>query len=260
MFKNKYTVIILIMTIVISLSIFYSVNSNSKDQDSLLIFTAVSLSEPMTEVKHLFENKYEIKILLNLNGSQSLASQISRGANPDIFIAAGNTPYDFLLSKQIDINKKKLLVLNTLVFATEIDSYNWDQNELKKIILDPKFNRISIADPELAPAGEYSMQAINNSVGFKNIENKIIKTKNVRDAVNHLRLGLSEAVFAYITDFNTYPNKIYKKNISSILHDQIEYPIIYFNSNENVKKFEEYLYTDEAKNIFINYGFKIPQD
>ena len=102
MFKNKYTVIILIMTIVISLSIFYSVNSNSKDQDSLLIFTAVSLSEPMTEVKRLFENKYEIKILLNLNGSQSLASQISRGANPDIFIAAGNTPYDFLLSKQID--------------------------------------------------------------------------------------------------------------------------------------------------------------
>ena len=92
------------------------------------------------------------------------------------------------------------------------------------------------------------------------LENKIIKTKNVRDAVNHLRLGLSEAVFAYITDFNTYPNKIYKKNISSILHDQIEYPIIYFNSNENVKKFEEYLYTDEAKNIFINYGFKIPQD
>ena len=258
MFKNKYTVIILIMTIVISLSIFYS--ANHKYQESLLIFTAVSLSEPMTEVKSLFENKYGIKILLNLNGSQSLASQISRGANPDIFISAGNTPYDFLLSKQIDIYKKKLLVLNTLVIATEIESNNWDQNELKTIILDPKFKRISMADPELAPAGEYSMQAINHSTGYKNVENKIIKTKNVRDAVNHLRLGLSEAVFAYITDFNTYPNKIYTKNISSNLHDQIEYPIIYFNSNDNVKKFEDYLYTDEAKNIFINYGFKIPQD
>ena len=258
MFKNKYTVIILIMTIVISLSIFYS--ANRKYQESLLIFTAVSLSEPMTEVKTLFENKYGIKILLNLNGSQTLASQISRGANPDIFISAGNTPYDFLLSKQIDIHKKTLLVLNTLVIATEIESNNWDQNELKTIILDPKFKRISIADPELAPAGEYSMQAINHSTGYKNVENKIIKTKNVRDAVNHLRLGLSEAVFAYITDFNTYPNKIFKKNISSSLHDQIEYPIIYFNSNDNVKKFEEYLYTDEAKNIFINYGFKIPQD
>ena len=258
MFKNKYTVIILIMTIVISLSIFYS--ANHKYQESLLIFTAVSLSEPMTEVKSLFENKYGIKILLNLNGSQTLASQISRGANPDIFISAGNTPYDFLLSKQIDIYKKKLLVLNTLVIATEIESNNWDQNELKTIILDPKFKRISIADPELAPAGEYSMQAINHSTGYKNVENKIIKTKNVRDAVNHLRLGLSEAVFAYITDFNTYPNKIYTKNISSNLHDQIEYPIIYFNSNDNVKKFEEYLYTDEAKNIFTNYGFIIPQD
>ena len=135
MFKNKYTVIILIMTIVISLSIFYS--ANRKYQDSLLIFTAVSLSEPMIEVKTLFENKYGIKILLNLNGSQTLASQISRGANPDIFISAGNTPYDFLLSKQIDIHKKTLLVLNTLVIATEIESNNWDQNELKTIILDP---------------------------------------------------------------------------------------------------------------------------
>ena len=65
MFKNKYTVIILIMTIVISLSIFNSINR--KHQDSLLIFTAVSLSEPMLEIKSLFENKYGIKILLNIN-------------------------------------------------------------------------------------------------------------------------------------------------------------------------------------------------
>ena len=65
MFKNKYTVIILIMTIVISLSIFNSINR--KHQDSLLIFTAVSLSEPMLEIKSLFENKYGIKILLNFN-------------------------------------------------------------------------------------------------------------------------------------------------------------------------------------------------
>ena len=86
-----------------------------------------------------------------------------------------------------------------------------------------------MADPELAPAGEYSMQAINQIVGFKNIEHKIVKTKNVRDAVNYLRLGLSEAVFAYTTDFNTYPHRIFKKNIPSHLHDQIEYPIIYFN-------------------------------
>ena len=256
MFKNQYTVIILIMTIVISLSIFYSVSR--KHEDSLLIFTAVSLSEPMKEVKSIFENKYGIKILLNLSGSQTLASQISKGANPDIFISAGNTPYDFLLSKQIHIYKKKLLVLNTLVIATEIELNNWDQNELKTIILDPNIKRISIADPELAPAGEYSMQAINHSVGFENVEHKIIKTKNVRDAVNHLRLRLSEAVFAYTTDFNKYPNNIYKKNISLTLHDRIEYPIIYFNSNDNIKKFEEYLYTDEAKNIFINYGFKIP--
>ena len=256
MFKNKYTVIILIMTIVISLSIFNSINR--KHQDTLLIFTAVSLSEPMLEVKSLFENKYGIKILLNFNGSQTLASQISRGANPDMFISAGNTPYDFLLSKQIHIYKKKILVLNTLVIVTEIELNNWNQNEFKTIISDSNFKRISMADPELAPAGEYSMQAINNTVGFKNVEHKIVKTKNVRDAVNHLRLGLSEAVFAYVTDFNTYPNKKFKKNIPSHLHNKIEYPIIYFKSNDNIKKFEEYLYTDEAKNIFINYGFKIP--
>ena len=258
MFKNKYTVIILIMTIVISLSIFNSINR--KHQDSLLIFTAVSLSEPMLEIKSLFENKYGIKILLNFNGSQTLASQISRGANPDIFISAGNTPYDFLLSKQINIYKKKLLVSNTLVIATEIELNNWNQNELKTIISDSNFKRISMADPELAPAGEYSMQAINQIVGFKNIEHKIVKTKNVRDAVNYLRLGLSEAVFAYTTDFNTYPHRIFKKNIPSQLQDQIEYPIIYFKSNDNIKKFEKYLSTDEAKKIFINYGFKIYKD
>ena len=57
MFKNKYTVIILIMTIVISLSIFNFINR--KHQDLLLIFTGVSLSEPMLEVKSLFENEFK---------------------------------------------------------------------------------------------------------------------------------------------------------------------------------------------------------
>ena len=37
-----------------------------------------------------------------------------------------------------------------------------------------------MADPELAPAGEYSMQAINQIVGFKNIEpNMVIFLYNV---------------------------------------------------------------------------------
>ena len=45
------------MTIVISLSIFNFINR--KHQDLLLIFTGVSLSEPMLEVKSLFENEFK---------------------------------------------------------------------------------------------------------------------------------------------------------------------------------------------------------
>ena len=50
---------------------------------------------------------------------------------------------DYVLVKYLIAKSKKLLVLNTLVIATEIELNNWDQNELKTIILDPKFKRIS---------------------------------------------------------------------------------------------------------------------
>ena len=244
------------MATVLVLSILSSV-FQKKDKE-ILIFAAVSLSEPLEEIKDIFYEENNISLILNFGGSQTLASQINRGAAPEIFIPAGISPYNFINDKNIKVVDFHVLLSNKLVFASGKKIDNWEQKNIKELVVSDYINRISIADPELAPAGEYTMQALNNMGVISDIEKKIVKTKNVRDAVNHMRLGLSDGVFAYNTDFNNYEGNYNKKNISENLYNEIQYPIVVLENSYDVKEFLIFLKNEKIKNVFTKYGFSNP--
>ena len=229
-----------------------------KKDKEILIFAAVSLSEPLEEIKDIFYEENNISLILNFGGSQTLASQINRGAAPEIFIPAGISPYNFINDKNIKVVDFYVLLSNKLVFVSENRIDNWDEKNIKELLTSENINRISIADPELAPAGEYTIQALNNMGVISDIEKKIVKTKNVRDAVNHMRLGLSDGVFAYNTDFNNYEGNYNKKNISENLYNEIQYPIVVLENSYDVKEFLIFLKNEKIKNIFTKYGFNNP--
>ncbi len=244
------------MAIVLVLSILSSF-FQKKDKE-ILIFAAVSLSEPLEEIKDIFYEENNISLILNFGGSQTLASQINRGAAPEIFIPAGISPYNFINDKNIKVVDFHVLLSNKLVFASGKKIDNWEQKNIKELVVSDYINRISIADPELAPAGEYTIQALNNMGVISDIEKKIVKTKNVRDAVNHMRLGLSDGVFAYNTDFNNYEGNYNKKNISENLYNEIQYPIVVLENSYDVKEFLIFLKNEKIKNVFTKYGFSNP--
>ena len=229
-----------------------------KKDKEILIFAAVSLSEPLEEIKDIFYEENNISLILNFGGSQTLASQINRGAAPEIFIPAGISPYNFINDKNIKVVDFYVLLSNKLVFASGKKIDNWEKKNIKELVVSDYINRISIADPELAPAGEYTIQALNNMGVISDIETKIVKTKNVRDAVNHMRLGLSDGVFAYNTDFNNYEGNYNKKNISENLYNEIQYPIVVLENSHDVKEFLIFLKNEKIQNIFTKYGFSNP--
>ena len=144
------------------------------------------------------------------------------------------------------------------MFASGKKIDNWEQKNIKGLVISDDIHRISIADPELAPAGEYTMQALSNMGVILDIEKKIVKTKNVRDAVNHMRLGLSDGVFAYNTDFNNYEGNYNKKIISEKLYNKIQYPIVVLENSYDVNEFLIFLKNEKIKNIFTKYGFSNP--
>lgn len=256
MIKRRYIVIVFIMAVVVLLSILYPFLK--KEDNKILVFAAVSLSDPLKEIKDIYYEDENVNIILNFGGSQTLASQISKGATPDIFVPAGISTLNFVKKKNVRFADSYFLLSNELIFASDKQILDWDKKGIEEIIKSEKINRISIADPELAPAGEYTVQAINNMNINEFIQHKIIKAKNVRDAVNHMRLGLSDAVFAYNTDFNNYKGNYNKKFISEKLYNKIQYPIIIFNNHDQVDQFLMFLNSDRAQNIFKKYGFSKP--
>ena len=256
MIKTRFTLIILtlaIVSVLLTLSPFFT-----KEDKKVFIFAAVSLTEPLEEIKDIFYQQNNISIILNFGGSQTLAAQISRGASPDIFIPAGMSPYKFIKEKDIKIYSDNVLISNKLIFVSNQSINNWENLNIEELLTSAKINRIAIADPELAPAGQYSFQVLDNMKLLTKIEDKIIKTKNVRDAVNYMRLGLAEGVFAYNTDFNDYQQNFNKKLISEELYNKVQYPLIILNNSKDINEFLYFLNGSIAKDIFIKYGFSNP--
>ena len=102
MFKNKYTVIILIMTIVISLSIFNSINR--KHQDTLLIFTEVILisSNSVILSKYALNNIDAENIFLRkIENIKLMGSKARVFCNIGFDIVSDISEYSF---KKMDLN------------------------------------------------------------------------------------------------------------------------------------------------------------
>jgi molybdate transport system substrate-binding protein len=73
------------------------------------VFAASSLSEALREVAGDFETGHpHTKILLNLAGSQTLATQIEQGAPADLFISANNRARE-RLQRQGPVAMQRLL-------------------------------------------------------------------------------------------------------------------------------------------------------
>ena len=131
------------------------------ESQRIMIFSAASLVDVLQETAPIFESQTGTKIIFNFAGSQTLAGEISNGAPADIFISAGQGPAGFLVDRG-HINEKNIveLVENVLVVATSDRGQYANFNDINQLL---DMRRIAIADPDLAPAGEYARDEMYHS-------------------------------------------------------------------------------------------------
>lgn len=225
----------------------------------VMVFAAVSLADPLREIARRFQEQNNTEIVLSFAGSGLLAVQIEKGGQADIFISAGASFADTLIDRQIvfAVDRKDLLT-NTLVVITQEGN-----TELLTKLADLKDNTadfLSIGDPATVPAGQYARDALISAGIWEALEGHIALAVDVRAAVLQVALGNARFGIVYKTDIvESDPIKIVYE-IPGQMHRPIRYVICLLKSsrgkNEAVKFFH-YLESVEAKNIFIQRGFKV---
>ncbi|MEM7725537.1 MAG: molybdate ABC transporter substrate-binding protein [Cyanobacteria bacterium P01_A01_bin.45] len=226
----------------------------------LTVSVAASMQDAIKEVGKAYEQKnIKVKITNNFASSGTLTQQIKQGAPVDIFISANKNFMD-------ELDKKSFLLPGTrenllknkivLIIPSESNIANISFQDLR----NSNIQRFSIGEPQSVPAGKYAKQVLTSLKIYDQIKPKIVFAKDVRQVLSYVELGNIDAGMVYVTDAKVSQQVKVVDTASENTHEPIVYPVAVIKSTQNpetAKEFIQFLKSNDAKDIFIKYGFPV---
>ena len=130
-----------------------------------------------------------------------------------------------------------------------------DFSDIQELV---EMDRIAIADPDLAPAGEYAREALDNIGVWSSISKKTVLSSDVRTALAYVQTGDVGAAVVYRTDVPIAAGVSTKLLIPREHHTLIVYPAaVVKNAREPMlgKEYLEFLRASYVTSVFEKYGF-----
>ena len=208
----------------------------------------------------MFEEKYPgVKVTPTYASSGDLQTQIENGLETDVFMSAANKQMDALVEKGIIDNDTNLQFLENkvvLIVPADSDSNISSFDDLKNVE-----GNIAIGDPESVPAGQYAKEVLNNTGVWDDVESKLSLGTDVTAVLNQVAQGSADCGIVYATDAKSTDDV---KVICEAPEDALNTPVIYpiaaiknTNDTNATNAFMDFLQTQEAKDIFVEYGFTL---
>lgn len=233
---------------------------NSQEDVSLLIAAAASLKNCYEdELIPLFEQKYpNITVEGTYDSSGKLQMQIEKGLQADLFMSAALKQMNELNDEGL-IKEESIVNLleNELVLITHKDS----QTKVKDFYNIQDASMIALGDPASVPAGQYAQEALQYIGNYDSVIAKASLGTNVTEVLSWVEAQSAEVGIVYASDAASSENvKILQAAPQQSLKTPVIYPVAIIKNTKHFKEAElflEFLQTDEAKNIFRKYGFKV---
>jgi molybdate transport system substrate-binding protein len=217
---------------------------------------AASLKDAMNELADSFAKKNaDVKFLKNYGASGALAKQIENGAPADIFISANVEWMDYLQSRKLmSASSIGIFAYNTLVFAGMTDKKVSGLQDLHKL------EKIAVGSPKSVPAGQYAMEALKKAGVEKQLEQKLVMAKDVRECLMYAERGEVDGAFVYKTDALQAKRARILFSVPEDMYPQVTYPMGLTGSgskNKDAETFYKYLQSGEAKAVLAKHGFAL---
>ncbi|MCR6112482.1 molybdate ABC transporter substrate-binding protein [Bacillus sp. A301a_S52] len=225
-------------------------------KEEIYVLTAASMTEAMEEIKQLYEKEHEgVTLVPSYGSSGQLKDQIIHGAPAHLFLPAALTWMEELDQESVVLEYAPLLE-NELVLITG-NHIETDMTTLEELVTDD-IASVAMGHPDLVPAGNYAMQALEERELYDALSDKIIYASNVREVLTYIETGNADAGLVYKTEAHSSDNV----NIVTTAdgHDSILYPVgLLVDAAEvtEARDFYKWLQTEEALTIFESYGFGV---
>jgi molybdate transport system substrate-binding protein len=228
----------------------------------VLVFAAASTTEALEAAAAQFSRGGEDRVRGVFAGSSLLAKQIDNGAPADIYLSASSAWMDYLGQRgRIDKASRRDLLANSLVViapgdGTHIDVVDFDVDIVARL----GDGRLAMGDPDHVPAGIYARQALTSLGLWPALEDRLIRTNDVRVVLRMVARGEAPLGIVYASDAVAFAGVRVAGMIPETGHDPIRYPVALVVGNDNpaARRFLDFLATPEMAALFRHYGFALP--
>jgi molybdate transport system substrate-binding protein len=241
-------------------------SSHTKDNGSLTVFAAASLTQAFTTIGTAFDKANNVTVKFNFAGSDSLVTQMSQGAPADVFASANQAQMTLATQKGLisTTSAPKVFAYNRLVLIVP-------KNNPAHIYSLPDIGRpgvnLVLAAPAV-PVGKYARAAFaewatNEAFGTDFVSRVMANVKSnetdVTAVTAKVSLGEADAGIVYVTDVTPQvASKVTTIAIPPALNQLAIYPIAVTKSSGNAvlaRKFLDYVQSSAGKAVLAGQNF-----
>nr|WP_319487166.1 molybdate ABC transporter substrate-binding protein [uncultured Caproiciproducens sp.] len=239
-----------------------AVSSQPKETTELFISAAASLTDVLKELSTAYSAKEpDVKLTFTFGASGALQTQIEEGAPSDIFLSAAQKQMDALDKKSLLLDgTRKDLLINKVTLITPKGSTKGIKS-FDDVNTD-KVKKIALGEPKSVPVGQYSEEIFTYLKCLDAVKKKAVYGSDVRQVLTWVESGDVDCGIVYATDAATSDKIQVAAEAPSGSHNPVVYPAAVLKSSKNAdaaKAFLAFLSSDEAKALFVKYGFQMSE-
>jgi molybdate transport system substrate-binding protein len=242
------------------LSLFVS----SAHAQTLRVAAAADLQYVLTDLSAQYEKQTGVKLAITYGSSGNFFAQIQNGAPFDLFLSADiNYPKKLIAAGLAVSDSLQIYAAGRLVLWLPPDS-PLDPGGGLKILLDPRIQKIAIANPEHAPYGRAAVAALQNAGLYGQLKPKLVFGENISQAAQFVQSGSAQAgLIALSLALSPAMNNGKRWDIPPDSYPPFEQAAVLLKSSSNKQpaaSFLGFLKSSQARDILERYGFRVPRD
>ena len=232
----------------------------SYSQAKLTVAAAANVQYVMNELAKDFESSTGIKTDIVLGSSGKLTAQIKESAPYDVFVSADMKYPQDLYTSGFAVDSPKVYANGLLVLWTTQPGVK-PATDLK-VLMSDAVKKIALANPQTAPYGVASVEAMNYYKVYESVRDKLVYGESISQTNQYITTGAVEIGFTaksiVLSDEMKGKGKWVDVNRKAY-HPIQQGAVMLKHGNENnpeaTKKFYEYLFSKKAKTILLKYGY-----
>lgn len=228
-----------------------------KNGESLTVAVAANLTGVMDEIARSFERETSIPVTVSFGSTAQLAQQVQHGAPFDLFAAADIEHVDTLIATgKLRKESRAIYARGQLVF--------WCPDAAKSVRLlsdltKPAVRFVAIAQPDLAPYGRATVEALKAAAIWDQIQPKVTYAKSISMAKQYASSGNADVAFIALSLVMKERGAVIKVDPS--LYRPIDQAMAITTGTQHpeaARRFADFVLGDRGRALFAATGYLLP--